>query len=325
MISLRGGRLLWQQKLCPRISQLKTSRLHGQDVLFAAHLSRSPQLRFSGEDLLLVVVSREFFGPFVRIPYLKKNRCQENRWKKNISHNHLPTIHWPSRRFLKGPWCPSHSKLFTSMLKPAGPPKKKHNKDAAGVPFTGNQPPENRGTVKPRGLIGQLHKVFDIGRINFLYKSSVRSENPQMRNVKIVDLLRLKDWKNLQSTRGCKRTSYVWYINIALAEPVNICQKKQQAKSTEIRTGFPCYQNPEIKYTMKVQISCPTWLNQVFLCISKYLGSLHKKNNKRRTQQKKNSPIFTKGQTKGTSVFSPPFLAVLELAGYEKAAHHRQL
>lgn len=47
--------------------------------------------------------------------------------------------------------------------------------------------------------------------------------------------------------------------------------------------GFPCYQNPEIKYTMKVQISCPTWLNQVFLCISKYLGSLHKKNNKRRT------------------------------------------
>ena len=38
--------------------------------------------RFSGEDLLLVVVSREFFGPFVRIPYLKKNRCQENRWKK---------------------------------------------------------------------------------------------------------------------------------------------------------------------------------------------------------------------------------------------------
>lgn len=53
--------------------------------------------------------------------------------------------------------------------------------------------------------------------------------------------------------------------------------KKQQSKSTEIRMGFPCYQSPEIKYTMKVQISCPTWLNQVFLCISKYLGSLHKK------------------------------------------------
>lgn len=43
-----GGRLLWQQKLCPRISQLKTSRLHGQDVLFAAHLSRSPLFGFRG-------------------------------------------------------------------------------------------------------------------------------------------------------------------------------------------------------------------------------------------------------------------------------------
>ena len=137
-----GGRLLWQQKLCPRISQLKTSRLHGQDVLFAAHLSRSPQLRFSGEDLLLVVVSREFFGPFVRIPYFKKNSCQENRWKKNISRNHLPTIKKISERSLVSN---KFETVYLNAKTGGSSPQKKNNKDAAGVPFTLTHHPKTVG------------------------------------------------------------------------------------------------------------------------------------------------------------------------------------
>jgi len=159
--------------------------------------------RFSGQDLLLVVVSREFFGPFVRIPYLNKKGVRKIDGKKNISRNHLPTIHWPSRRFLKGPWCPTNSKLFTSMLKPAGPsPKKKTTKNAAGVPFTVNQPPENCGTVKSAGPHRSAAQSLWHWADQFPLQITVEWIHRCV--VKIVDLLRLKDWKNLQSTWGCK-------------------------------------------------------------------------------------------------------------------------
>ena len=79
---------------------------------------------------------------------------------------------------------------------------KKNNKKRCRCSFYVNQPPENCGTVKSAGPHRSAAQSLWHWADQFPLQITV--ERIHRCVVKIVDLLRLKDWKNLQSTWGCK-------------------------------------------------------------------------------------------------------------------------
>lgn len=116
-----------------------------------------------------------------------------------------------------------------------GGSSQKKTTNAAGVPFTLTNHPKTVGRWNRRGLIGQLHKVFDIGRINFL-ETNHRGVNPQMRRqncgfTKVERLKKLTIHLRLQNWHPTFDISILPLQNLLTSAPKKTAIKKHRNKN----------------------------------------------------------------------------------------------
>lgn len=171
MISLRGGAFCGNKNF---VLASRSSKPLASMVKMSCLLHTSADLHFSvfGGGFAAGCCFSRSLWPLCEDPLFKRKigvrKIDGKKHQPQPPTNHSLTIKKISERSLVS------NKFETVYLnaKTGGSfPKKNQQKTLQVFLLPVTNHPKTVGQWNRRGLIGQLHKVFDIGRINFLYKS----------------------------------------------------------------------------------------------------------------------------------------------------------